>query len=599
MRHLQPKIDGREMPSTARYIGQADMTLFEREWQKGAPTNSYAIRDSWDDEDRDFVAFWKVQAHKLIAEFGRHDIKPVTEEIYRWLQPILRGDIAPKSAPDDSWQEYRDAQAVLWEGLSEGERDAIRGITKAQKADREAFESMTPEERAEHERAVRASGSYYSTRKHIDGRILDERGNTVGRWKEPEGSILDKVKGWAAETHHGPAHVERWRAAANGIEPGTFSGVRAMTAKEASGYETRFMKSRWGPTARAIRDREINFTRDRQTVDAELEETLKSVNERPDVEVRKYNPDTNEFDVLSPATAAQPSTIAPDHVDRFCEWLERERDLVAKECGTGHPAISCTVYEGYIEDVREGCRVHSQIMFCYDQFIGWLRGEYGQRTVDETTLWADGREDDHSEAAFKAKQAAYAEEVKEFQKARDSGHPEAQQGFDHWALRDSPERKAARDQVTQQKALREAIPGDNDALAKRTQEILAKAAKGAPTPADIEAAVKAGDWHKVAELAKAQAKAQVPPEGYVWFGWIRQGSVASGQYICIGDGEYEEAILYLASDFGGRELRPRLYQQNALNGPCRVRHSHDWNDCCREGPFLKTWDEIRAEYGNI
>ena len=515
-------------------IPEGQRTLWEREYSRKRPYHFYKIRSEWPPTERDFMAYWNGRKQDLLDELGHPSARPIVA-INRWMDPIVRDGVDTKNATTRQWTEYdeatleaygklswhdmealkgsgidyhdkyRSAWSDAWEALSQDEQDAVRGMTDEQKADREAFESMTPEERAEHERAVRASGGgRKSTRNHVDGRILDERGRTVGWWKEPEGSLLDKVKAWAANAVHGEAHVRRWQEAANGIEPGTFPGVATMTAAQAAENATRFMRSRWAPVARAIRDREIGFTGEAQGAEAQLEDALTILNERPDVEVRKYNPETNTLDVLSPA-----------------------------------------------------------------------------------------------DAAYKAEQDAYAEEVTRFQEARDAGDPEAQDGFDHWLLRDSPEREAAREQVAQQKALREAIPGDNAALAARTQEILAKAAKDQPTPADIEAAVAAGDWHKLAELAKAQAKAQVPPPGYVWFGWIRQGSIPSGQYICIGDGEYEEAILYLASDFGGREPKPRLYQQNALNGPCRVRHSHDWNDCLREGPFLKTWAEIRAEYGNI
>lgn len=550
-KHLQPSGRWGDMPSTDQYIGHADMTPWEREYRKYDPMHSYVIRSEWTERDRDFMAYWNLQLQKKLEELGHPSARPIMA-ITRWHQPIWRDGQPPGDAPADKWTEYEAETAALWDRLPQHEIDAIRGMTDEQKADRDAFESMTPEERAEHERAVRASGGgVRSTRRHIDGRILDERGRTVGRWKEPEGSILDKVKGWAAETHHGPAHVERWQAAANGIEPGTFPGVRTMTAKEASEYETRFMKSRWGPAARAIRDREIGFTGG-EAVDAELEETLKVINERPDVEVRKYNPETNTLDVLSPATVTQPVLeIPPEHRDGFIEYLQVEREWAKVNNGAGHPVNKHDVFGKMIEMVRAG-EDGSDLRNQYDQFLDWMDGKFGQ-------IQADGS-------------------IREYK---------------------SPEAKAAEAQLAQQEELRKSIPGDNVALAARTQEILEAAAKNAPTPEDIAAAVAAGDWHAVAALAKAKAKAQVPPEGYVWFGWIRQGSVASGQYICIGDGEYEEAILYLASDFGGREPKPRLYQQNAINGPCRVRHSHDWNDCRREGPFLKTWEEIRAEYGNI
>ena len=427
-------------------------------------------------------------------------------------------------------------------------------------------------------------------RKHTNGQLLDDKGNVIGRWDDNR----DGVRQWAMvhnqdmdkaeqkwrndfrDEHGGPGDaivkkVERYYKA-NQFKPGggknwlrvlvAFGqyqerGIVPMSAAEAQENVKKW--GGWREIARrleALEDANYAFAHGYDPTGGVYAEDGTDGYVAPDDE-RWGNARQAEVEKQEDGYhKASDDGIPPEHVDRFCEYLERERLVVAKDCGSQHPAIKCKVYEGYIEDVRSGERVHSQIMFNYEQFLGWLRGEYPQRTADETSLWADGGADDHSEAAVKA-------------------------------------------QLAQQKKLREATPSDNEALAKRTQEILAKAAKDAPTPADIAAAVAAGDWHKVAELAKAQAKAQVPPPGYVWFGWIRQGSVASGQYICIGDGEYEEAILYLASDFGGTEPKPRLYQQNALNGPCRVRHSYDWNDCRREGPFLKTWEEIRAEYGNI
>ncbi len=410
-RYLAPKIPGRgDQPSTDRYIGQAHMTAWERRYNDFRPFGSYPIRPEWDELDRDFIAYWQLAMQKLVKEYGRHDIKPVLA-IDRWLLPVMRDGTDPNAAPEDAWDEY--------------------------------------------DKATTGGGGVRSTRNHADGRVLDEKGETVGRWDDNRGgirrqaisrgedpdeaedawrarqasqTILDKVKRWAAETHHGADHVRRWQEAANGIVPGTFPDAATMTSTEASEYAVRFMASRWDPAARAIRDREIGFTGG-GTVDAQLEETLKVINERPDVEVLEYNPETNTLDLLPPAETSQ---IAPEHVDRFCEYLERERALVAKECGSGHPAIKCKVYEGYIEDVRSGERVHSQIMFNYGQFLGWLRGEYGQRTAKETTLWADGSEGDHSEAAFKAEQDAYAEEVARFQAAAAAGVAGAEQGFDEW-----------------------------------------------------------------------------------------------------------------------------------------------------------------------
>ena len=524
------------MPNYLNQIPEAGWTHWERAYNAKRPYHFYKIREGWDALDRDFMAYWNGRLQDALEEYGHPSARPVVE-IDRWLAPIVRGDVDPTGAPDEHWQDY--------------------------------------------DKATTGGGGVRSVRKHVDGRILNERGEAVGRWDDNEDGIrqwatakgldadteverrlkapsppastgnplIDQVLTWAAE-QPGTDHEDRWLRAAAGM--GLDNGHEPMTAREASEHSVRFWAKRWDPVARAIRDREIDFTGGSSTAEAQLEETLKVINARPDVEVRKYNPETETLEVLSPVTVTQPVfTVAPEYQDGFIEYLQVERGWAEANNGKGHPVVKHDVFGKMIEMVKAG-ESGSDIKNQYDQFLNWMDGKFGQSRADGS--------------------------IREFQSA---------------------EAKAAAAQLEQREALRKAIPGDNAALAARTQEILEKAAKDAPTPADIAAAVAAGDWHKVAELAKAQAKAQTPPDGYVWFGWIRQGSVASGQYICIGDGEYEEAILYLASDFGGREPRPRLYQQNALNGPCRVRHSHDWNDCRREGPFLKTWEEIRAEYDNI
>ncbi len=601
IKHLQPKIPGRgDMPSTDRYIGQADMTPWEREYRKYDQMHSYVILSEWTGRDRDFMAYWNLQLQKKLEELGHPSAKPIMA-ITRWHQPIWRDGQPPGDAPADKWDEYEAETAALWDRLPQDEIDAIRGMTDEDKAAREAFESMTPEQKAEHARAVRASGGgLRSTRSHVDGRILNERGETIGRWDDNE----DGIRQWAITKRLDPdAEVEKRLGGANAVPQGLIkrvagyyesnkdradrghgenwlrvlvafgarqeAGLKPYTAAEAR--ESEKIWSGWKPVREALERLEAqqssgaagvpapsdaaadsSLSCGAQDAEAQLEKALKVINERPDVEVRKYNPDTNTLDVLSPATVTQPVLeIPPEHKDGFIEYLQVEREWARVNNGAYHPVVKHDVFGKMIEMVEAG-EDGSDLKSQYDQFLNWMDGRFGQ-------IQADGS-------------------IREYK---------------------SEAAKAADAQVAQQKALREAIPGDNAALAARTQKILEEAAKDAPTPEDIAAAVAAGDWHAVAALAKAKAKAQVPPKGYVWFGWIRQGSIASGQYICIGDGEYEEAILYLASDFGGTEPKPRLYQQNALNGPCRVKHSHDWNGCRREGPFLKTWEEIRAEYGNI
>ena len=725
-KHLAPKITGKVSPSTPALIGHADMTPWERRYQELRPFGSYAIRPDWDEIERDFIAYWQLKMQKLLQELGHPSAKPIVE-IDGWLSPVMRGDVDPSAAPDEHWQEF----------------------------DKASFEATPP--------AERPKATVTSTRKHADGRVLNEKGETVGRWddnkrgvremaiskgqdpdaaaaalqaKQASESILDKVLRWAGESHHGPAHVERWKEAANGIKPGTFPGLATMTAAKASENATRFMKRRWEPVARAIRDREIGFASGAQSQEAKLEEALTVINERPDVEVRKYNPETNTLDVLSPATLVQTGYVAPEHKQSFIEYLERERDFLLVELGAGHPQNKGKILDHYIATVEADERMHSQEQYTYEEFQAWLAGAQDQRLADGTLLQADGtvidltkplenpmfpfdgkyitdartghvipfekvaaRRDEltadnvryrlsvppdripnlswlalnyegclvrlthntetetrmvPAEEVAALIEAGTTKPVKEehpfvnptrieipFRFSYDSCvgeawwyHEEALKKDREAYLKDPVwlrwlkavdatdadvvpmERKevnikqeewmgwhkhgAAMTSYLAEKRRWEESGGKTEQevqidWAKRTEEILAAAPKS--TPAALEAAIKAGDWHKVAELSKAHAEAQTPPEGYVWFGRVRQGSVESGQYIAIGDGVYDEAILYLASSWAGE--KPRLYQQNALNGPCRVRHTYDWSDTRHEGPYLRTWDEIRAQYDNI
>ena len=420
-------------------FAEGDLTLWERQYRAARPYHSYAIRAGWDEQARDFMAYWHLRQQSLLEEMGHPSAKPCIE-LARWFTPLARGDAHPDTAPEWARAEHIERTAELWESLSQDERDAIRGITTEQKADRDAWEALSPAEKGR-----LGKGSYRGTQRHRDGRLIDaDTGETIGYWLDDEHQVrqdaitrgedpdaateamrarlaeeplVDKVRRWAGEKHPGAAHVRRWNPVLAAL--GYDTGERAMTLAEAEANLARFLPRRWRPVVDAMRQ----------------------MAEAPGRAVERVGAHGSPEQAIADAEAemrgetregAETSQIDPEHVDRFCEWLMRERDLVAKECGAGHPTVKHRIHDHYIEDVRSGERVHSQIMFCYDQFTGWLRGEYGQRTARETTLWADGTEDDHSEAAYKAEQDAYAEEVKRFQAAREAGAEDAQQGFDEW-----------------------------------------------------------------------------------------------------------------------------------------------------------------------
>ena len=194
------------MPKYLNQIPEPSRTHWEREYNAKRPYHFYKILDGWDAIDRDFMAYWNGRLQDALDEYGHPSARPVVE-IDRWFAPIVRGDVKPVDAPDERWNEY--------------------------------------------DKATTGGGGRTSVRTHVDGRILNEQGETVGRWKEPEGSILDKVKGWAQETYHGEAHVRRWNQVLTAL--GHDTGERAMTLEEAEQNLARFKKDRWQPVVDAMR----------------------------------------------------------------------------------------------------------------------------------------------------------------------------------------------------------------------------------------------------------------------------------------------------------------------------------------------------------
>ena len=317
-----------------------------------------------------------------------------------------------------------------------------------------------------------------TTQKHVDGRILNAKGECIGRWddnvhgvrqfaisrnEDPDAaeeawrqsgqfhrSVVKRVEGYYEANKHRRGGGKNWLRVLVAFGQYRERGLKPYSAAEA--WESAKIWGGWNEVAQALEGLEsANFEF------AHGYDPARSVYQQDGTD-GYVAPDDPRWGNERQAEGDAGSQIAPEHVERFVAYLERERDLVAKECGSAHPAVKCKVYEAYIEDVRSGERVHSQIMFNYEQFLGWLRGEYGQRTAAETTLWADGTEDDHTDlaaddptppaekppgpdAAYKADQAAYAEEVKQFQAARDAGDPDAQQGFDEWKRLQTPEGK--------------------------------------------------------------------------------------------------------------------------------------------------------------
>ena len=542
--------------SSDTLIGYTDMTPMEREYRKIHPYHSYKIRSEWDPTARDFMAYWNGKMQKLLKELGHPSARPIVE-IDQWMTPVVRDGADPYEVDLTKWREYE-----------KNLQDAM---------DREKFEKE--------EKEIRASGGgYSSTRNHADGRILNERGETVGRWddnedgirkhaitrnqdpdeavkkwreKREQESVLEKVCRWVKETQYGTEHVERWQRAANGIVPGSFPGVSAMTLKEAENNARQFIKSRWNPVVDAMRAAQVER--------AEPEEVTTQT--EPQKETPSQTPAGPKPD-FAKARAETPAPALTFEEETY--KLEQEAHAAAE-----HPFINPN-------------RIEIPFRFSYDSCVGeaWYYHEEGLKKDRDAYL-----KDPVWLRWLKAVDATDADVVPMERKEVNIKQEEWMGWHKHGAAMTSYLAAKRRWEESGGKSEQE----EQVDWAKRTEEILANAPKS--TPAALEAAIQAGDWHKVAELAKKHAEVQIPPSGYVWFGRVRQGSIESGQYIAIGDGVYDEAILYLASSWAGE--KPSLIQQNALNGPCRVHHSYEWVDTRHEGPYLLTWEEIRARYNSI
>ena len=59
--------------------------------------------------------------------------------------------------------------------------------------------------------------------------------------------VIDNVKEYAAETRHGPAHVERWYRVLV-----SFDAIHPMNASEAQKYSELYMSDRWDPVVAAL-----------------------------------------------------------------------------------------------------------------------------------------------------------------------------------------------------------------------------------------------------------------------------------------------------------------------------------------------------------
>ncbi len=78
---------------------------------------------------------------------------------------------------------------------------------------------------------------------------------TAPAYKAPA-SLVATVRGYAAETHHGQDHVDRWNGALEGLCVEDFPGISAMTSAQAQGHADAYSSSRWSPVVAELKKAE-------------------------------------------------------------------------------------------------------------------------------------------------------------------------------------------------------------------------------------------------------------------------------------------------------------------------------------------------------
>ena len=137
---------------------------------------------------------------------------------------------------------------------------------------------------------------------------------------DPDHSALDKALNWAAETHHGPAHQDRWNRVAAAM--GADNGYSPMTLTEVSEQWKRFNKNpRWTMALEALETEmndlvSINRYREsaglppmQKSQQEKLREALVDINERDDVVVKEFNAETQTLEEIE----SKPSEPVPQY----------------------------------------------------------------------------------------------------------------------------------------------------------------------------------------------------------------------------------------------------------------------------------------------
>ncbi len=218
-------------------------------------------------------------------------------------------------------------------------------------------------------------------RKHKDGRILDDRGEAIGRWDDN----VHGVRQWAISHNRDPDEAEaKWRAGCDG------PGQRIV--KKVEGY---YEDNRH----RADRGHGKNWLR-----------VLVAFGQYQERGIKPYS-----------AAEARESAKTWRGWEEVALALEGLESVNYRFAHGYDPAASAYQQEG----TKDG--------YIPPDSDKWLGGPRGPAEASREAAAAP-----EPDADYKAEQDAFAAEVERFQAARDAGEPDAQHGFDEWKRLQSP-----------------------------------------------------------------------------------------------------------------------------------------------------------------
>lgn len=480
-------------------IPEAEWTLWERAYNAKRPSHFYKIREEWGATDRDFMAFWNGKLQDALEEYGHPSARPV-RDISWWMDPIVRDGVDTKHSTARQWtdyaiatleafealswadmealrevgvgyhEKYANAVATRWDAMSQAERDAARGMTEDQRRDRENFENMTPEERAEMEFGHKCQEIAFWAMEQPNTEHED-------RWFRALAALGQDAIDAAAEVLGGAALI-RLRAAT------------PMSAAEAEENCSRFMRSRWRWPALKIHGREM--------ADPVKADAYKA-------EQDAYAEQVRQFQMLRDAGD-------PDAQQGFDEWKRPNRAMfpwngtyvmdARSECYIAYDGVARRRAELTAENVRyrldcdrpDGIRQISWLALNYEGCLCWLP-HYDEAKAEKTRMVAASEVPQLIAAGWRVLTEAEYADNQRTRNARDDRFAAfrlyVQHAPDDTPLGicpkqgDSGEWKHNADLFARLHAVEETI------------EVAA--------PSDMAAAIAAGDWAEVARLAAERA----------------------------------------------------------------------------------------------